>query len=54
MIDYILGRTDRSFAAIEAVVAELDRRAYAQQRAVTVPLARDVLAAMNPQFSFDL
>lgn len=54
VIDYILGRTDRSFAAIEAVVAELDRRAYAQQRAVTVPLARDVLAAMNPQFSFDL
>lgn len=54
VIDYILSRVNRSFSAVEAVVAELDRRAYAQKRPVTVPLARDVLAALNPQFSLEV
>lgn len=54
VIDYIMSRIDRSFVAIEAVVAELDRRAFAQQRAITIPLARDVLAVLDPQFSFDV
>lgn len=54
VIDYILSRVDRSFSALEAVVAELDRRAYAQKRPITVPLARDVLAVLNPQFSLEV
>ena len=54
VIDYILSRVDRSFSALEALVAELDRRAYAQKRPITVPLARDVLAVLNPQFSLEV
>lgn len=54
VVDYILSRVDRSFSALEAVVAELDRRAYAQQRPITIPLARKVLAALNPQYSFEV
>ena len=54
VIDYILSRIDRSFSAIEAIVVELDRRAFAQKRAVTVPLTREVLAVLNQQFSFDI
>lgn len=54
VIDYMLSRIDRSFSAVEAVVAELDRRAFAQKRPITIPLARNVLAALNPQFSLDV
>lgn len=59
VIDYILSRMDRSFSALEAVVQHLDARALAEQRAVTVPLARDVLAALeaqrdDSQFALDL
>ena len=49
VIDYILSRMDRSFSALEAVVQQLDARALAEQRAVTVPQARDVLAALEAQ-----
>ena len=45
VILYLLGRMDRSFAGARAMVAELDRAALAGRRRVTVPLARDVLAA---------
>ena len=43
VIAYLLPRIERSFAAAQAIVAALDRAALAGQRAVTVPLARDVL-----------
>ncbi|MGB1157361.1 MAG: HdaA/DnaA family protein [Alphaproteobacteria bacterium] len=54
VIDYILSRIDRSFTALEAVVDALDSRAFAQQRAITIPLAREVLALINSQYSLDL
>jgi chromosomal replication initiation ATPase DnaA len=40
---YLLPRLERSFAAVSTAVASLDRAALAEQRAVTVPLARRVL-----------
>jgi chromosomal replication initiation ATPase DnaA len=54
VIEYILSRIDRSFSAIEALVATLDARAFAEQRPITIPLARDVLAVLNAQFSLDV
>lgn len=54
VIDYILSRVDRSFSALDALVATLDARAFAEQRPITIPLARDVLAVLNAQFSLDV
>ena len=50
VIAYLLPRIERSFAAAQAIVAALDRAALAGQRAVTVPLARDIL---NPDRNRD-
>jgi chromosomal replication initiation ATPase DnaA len=43
LIDYLLGRMDRSLAAAAELVAQLDRRALAERCAVTIRLARSVL-----------
>ncbi len=43
VIQYLLTRMDRSFAAAEAMVAALDRAALAGRRPVTVRLAAEVL-----------
>jgi DnaA regulatory inactivator Hda len=43
LIAYLLPRIERSFAAAQLIVAALDKAALAGQRAVTVPLARDIL-----------
>lgn len=43
VVRYILARAERSPAALTALVAELDRRALAGGRAVTVALAADTL-----------
>ena len=45
VIDYLLARIERSFAAARALVAALDRAALAGRRPITVPLAREVLSA---------
>lgn len=42
VIQFILARCERSFAAISALVADIDRRALAEKRAVTIPLVRDI------------
>jgi DnaA regulatory inactivator Hda len=44
VLTYLLGRMDRSFAAAGAVVEALDKASLAERRAITVPLARAVLA----------
>jgi len=44
LIAYLLPRIERSFAAAQAMVAALDQAALADQRAVTVRLARDILS----------
>lgn len=47
VVTYILGRVERSFAAIGSVVEALDRASLSERRPVTVPLARAVLEAMD-------
>lgn len=49
VIDYILARAERSFAAVAATVAALDAAALAAGKGITLPLARAVLMA---QFGF--
>ena len=49
VILYLLPRIERSFAGVRAIVAALDEAALSQRRAVTVALARDVLAHEAPR-----
>lgn len=44
VIGYLIARIERSFAGARDIVGRLDKASLAQQRAVTVPLARAVLA----------
>lgn len=44
VIDYLLPRMERSFAAAAALAAALDAASLAGKRKLTVPLAREVLA----------
>jgi chromosomal replication initiation ATPase DnaA len=51
VIPYLLVQLERSFAVIESAVAALDAASLADRRAITVPLAREVLSrrrARNP------
>lgn len=43
VVEYVLPRMERSFAAAGELVARLDRLALAERREITVPLARRVL-----------
>jgi len=43
VIAYLVPRLERSLATVRAVVAALDRTALAEQRSITVPLAREIL-----------
>ncbi len=43
VLDYLTARMERSFGAARALVAAIDRAALAQQREITIPLARAVL-----------
>lgn len=47
VVTFLLGRMDRSFAAVRAVVDALDKASLAHRRPVTVPLARAVLERME-------
>ena len=47
VVQFLLSRMERSFAAVRQLVADLDRAALAKRSAITVPLARDVLKRMN-------
>lgn len=46
VIDYVLTRMERSFAAANALIRQIDQLALAEGRAVTVPVARRVLTEM--------
>jgi chromosomal replication initiation ATPase DnaA len=48
VIVFLLHHMERSFAAARHLVAALDRAALVAQRRITVPLARQVLAAEGP------
>jgi chromosomal replication initiation ATPase DnaA len=47
VIAYLVPRVERSLAAVRDVVTSLDRAALAERRAVTVPLARQILAEIT-------
>lgn len=44
IISFLLARMERSFSAARSIAAEIDRLALAEQRQVTIPLARLALA----------
>ena len=46
---YLLARRERSCSAARAIVEELDRTGLAERRGITVPLARQVLSAVEEQ-----
>lgn len=46
VVRFLVPRLERSFAAVRAFVASLDRAALSDRRPVTVPLARQVLDGM--------
>jgi chromosomal replication initiation ATPase DnaA len=43
VMQFILTRIERSFAALRSVVDDIDRAALAQKRPVTIPLVKEVL-----------
>lgn len=47
LIGFLLGRCERSFGAARRLVAALDRAGLAAGRAITVPLAREVIQRME-------
>ena len=47
LVEYLLRRLERSFAAIRRAVAELDRAALEERRPVNVALARDRLVRLQ-------
>lgn len=47
VVTFLLGRIERSFAAIGHVVEALDRAALERRRPITVPLARAVIEGMD-------
>jgi len=47
VLDYLLVRVPRDLSSLRALVDTLDRVSLEQKRAVTVPLAREVLQAMQ-------
>ena len=48
LISYLLARIERSFAAVQAVVAELDREALRLKRPVNRTLAAEILRRRAP------
>jgi DnaA regulatory inactivator Hda len=47
VISFMLPRMERTFAAARAAVEAIDKRSLAEQRSVTVPLARRVLDSLS-------
>jgi DnaA regulatory inactivator Hda len=50
VIAFILPRIDRSFAALRSIAADVDRKALAEKRAVTIPLLREILQEQGKLF----
>lgn len=50
-VDYLVLRSERSFAAAAALAARLDQEALARRRNITIPLARIVLADIENEAS---
>ena len=44
VVDYMVGRMERSFLAVQTIAAAMDRRSLAERRNLTLPLAREIMA----------
>ena len=44
VIAYIIPRIERSFSAVRELVKKIDNHSMAEQRAVTIPLVRALIA----------
>ena len=44
VVNYMVGRMERSFLAVQTIAAAMDRRALAERRNLTLPLAREIMA----------
>jgi chromosomal replication initiation ATPase DnaA len=49
LIAYLVRHMERSFVAARTLVAALDKAALSRRRPVTIPLARETLAALAPE-----
>ena len=47
VIEFVVKRIERSFAALRAIATEIDKQSLSQKRPVTVPLAREILQAQG-------
>lgn len=47
VIEFVVRRIERSFAALRAIATEIDKQSLSQKRPVTVPLAREILQAQG-------
>ncbi len=47
VVDYVVARLERTFAAVQMIVADLDRAALARHRPITLPLVREVLNGLG-------
>lgn len=47
IVQYILARAERSYLAIDQLVAAIDQKTLAEKRPLTLPLVRQVLETMN-------
>lgn len=45
VLDYMVARMERSFVAVQTIAAAMDRTSLAQRRNLTMPLAREIMAA---------
>lgn len=43
VLDYMVSRMERSFVALQTIAAAMDRRALAERRSLTLPLAREIM-----------
>lgn len=47
VVQFILPRIERSFATLRTLVADIDQKALAEKRPVTIPLVREILQAQG-------
>lgn len=46
LVEFVITRIERSFSAMETIVAALDAESLARKKPITIPLARTVLASL--------
>ncbi|MDA9930278.1 DnaA/Hda family protein [Alphaproteobacteria bacterium] len=53
VLDFMVSRMERSFAAVQIVAGAMDQRSLAQKRDLTMPLAREIMADFGADFGAD-